>query len=56
MLRLGGISRTTLWRMMVRGEVIGLTVGRRRTMVVARSIEEYIAARAVQIHDAEQTA
>lgn len=46
--RLGGISRTTLWRMMVRGEVVGVTVGRRRTMIVAASIEEYVVTRAAE--------
>jgi hypothetical protein len=38
---LGGISRTTLWELVNRGEVIRVRVGR-RSFVTAKSIAAYV--------------
>lgn len=51
--RLGGISRSTLWRMLVRGDLTGVTVSRRRTMVLATSITSYITSRSSELAEPE---
>lgn len=44
--RLGGISSTTLWRLMKHGEIVAITVGERRKMVPASAVARYVDSRA----------